>query len=501
MPNSEIPWGKIAVFDINHGGLTIAKHLLKSDAAVTAFDVYEKASPEKRAAYAEEYGVPVSNNPNEVTAGEYDIVCLPVHLNPENIYYKKAIEAGLPMITHHEIVGRMIRNDPRMRNIDLIEITGVRGKTSTAVLLAQMLSFKGSVVLHTSEGVTYWKNGDFERIEPGISITPAYIPDLLETAFERKYMPNTFIFEISLGFTGAQDIGVLTEARPDYMIAGGTLSSTDAKTKMISRSKEGSLFVINYEDLEILKNYIREDQEPVVFDDSGAAIENNTPTDVYLDVVTGKDGVQAVEIESSRTGIVFRAEIRDGYDINAYKTAMTAAIATALELDVPEMQVTEVIAHFEGVKGRMRTYEEDGRIMLDNANSGLTVASAETGLKYVLEKYTDKKSPDYDPEIQRDVILVIGEENKTVCEGLEPADTEKIITTYREKIQQLILVGDRFKQFARTKTAQSGEETQKPENDLFGSALFAENLKEGLQKAKDLSKEGDLIVAAVKCFR
>lgn len=139
--------------------------------------------------------------------------------------------------------------------------------------------------------------------------------------------------------------------------------------------------------------------------------------------------------------------------------------------------------------------------MLDNANSGLTVASAETGLKYVLEKYTDKKSPDYDPEIQRDVILVIGEENKTVCEGLEPADTEKIITTYREKIQQLILVGDRFKQFARTKTAQSGEETQKPENDLFGSALFAENLKEGLQKAKDLSKEGDLIVAAVKCFR
>ena len=60
MQQLEIPRGKIAVFDINHGGLPIAKQLLKSGATVTVFDVYEKSAPEKRAEYEKEYGFPVS---------------------------------------------------------------------------------------------------------------------------------------------------------------------------------------------------------------------------------------------------------------------------------------------------------------------------------------------------------------------------------------------------------------------------------------------------------
>jgi len=359
-----------------------------------------------------------------------------------------------------------------------------------------MLAYKNKVVLHTSEGLSYWEKEKKEGIAPGISITPAYIPDMIDLIISRGYKPDTFIFEISLGYTGAQDIGILTEAQPDYLIGGGTLSSTDAKTKLISRSKEGSLFVINYDDLETIEKFIRKDQELVVFDESGAGIEDQTPTDVYLDVVIGKDGTQAVDIESSRAGVFFRAELNDGYDIHSYKTAMAAAVATALESDISEAQITEVISSFSGVEGRMREYEENGRRILDNSNSGLTIHSAETSLNYMTEKYLNKKSPNYDADNIGDVWLIIGEEDKTVCEGLEPEDIETLLRNYAEMIQNTILVGSRIKSNMENQTnADSSEELK------FETALYADTFKDGMKKALENAKEGDIIIAAVKCFR
>lgn len=498
MPHPEIPWEKIAVFDINHGGLSIAKQLAKHGITAVAFDVYQKTPPEKVKEFADVSGIQTTANVSDLTE-DFDIVCLPVHLNPENEFYKKAAELELPMMTHHEMVGRLLRSDPRIADRYLVEITGVRGKTSTAVLLAQMLSYKNRVLLHTSEGMTFWDSGRYERIEPGISITPAYIPDLADMAFEKKYMPDTLIFEVSLGFTGAQDIGILTEAQPDYVIAGGALTSTDAKTKMISRSKEGSIFVINYDDLETVKDYIREDQELVVFDDYGTAVEEKTPTDVYVNITTGTDEELVADIESSRTGVFFRAPLSFGYDVNAYRTAMAAAVAAALELDVPESQIIEVISNFKGVKGRMKEYEENGRLILDNSNSGLTIETAETAIQYMLEKYMGKKSPEYDSSISRNITLVIGEDEKTVCEGLEPHDVEELIVNYRNEIQNVILVGKRMKPFTEIHSVHEGFE--KTEDEIFSKAGYADSFKKGLQEAFDISEDGDIIIAVVKCFR
>ena len=499
MPHPEIPWEKIAVFDINHGALAIADRLSKNEINAAAFDVYQKKSPEKMTAYADSYDFSVSADPIDLTA-DYDIVCLPVHLSPENEFVKKAAELGIPTITHHEMVGRLLKSDAEIKDRYLIEITGVRGKTSTAVLLARMLSYKNRILLHTSEGLTVWENGEYEWIEQGISITPAYIPDLVQIALDRKIQPNVFIFEVSLGFTGAQDIGILTEAQPDYMIAGGTLTSTSAKTNMISRSKPESVFVINYRDLEIFENYIREDQEQIVFDDSGAAVEENTPTDIYLNISLGKDDEPAAEIESSRTGIFFRAELGGGYDIDSYKTAMAAAVATALELDIPETVIADVISNFSGVKGRMREYTENGRLIMDNSNSGLTVSAAAAALEYMQDKYLDKKSTDYDSDIERTITAVIGADDKTVCEGLDPREVKEWIFKYGKDVLNLILVGTEIKEYM--KTSQDDEENKGEEMEsILMRVIYAENYKDGIQKALELTKDGGIIISAVKCFR
>ena len=497
MPYPEIPWEKIAVFDINHGGLSIADRLFKNGIAVAAFDVYRKKSQKNPGASADTCAFPVSADLNDLTK-DYDIVCLPVHLSPENEFAKKAAELGIPTMTHHEMVGRLLKTNPVIADRYLIEITGARGKTSTAVLLARMLSYKNRILLHTSEGLTIWENGEYDWIEHGISITPAYIPDLVQTAFDRKIQPEIFIFEVSLGFTGAQDIGILTDAQPDYKIAGGTISSTSAKMNMVSRSKQNGAFVINYRDLEIFENYVREDQEQIVFDDSGAAVEENTPTDIYLNISIGKDGEPAAEIESSRTGIFFRAELGGGYDIDSYKTAMAAAVAAALELDIPEAAIADVISNFSGVKGRMREYIKDGRLIMDNSNSGLTVSAAAAALEYMQDKYLDKKSIDYDTDIERAITAVIGADDKTVCEGLNPREVEEWIFKYGKEIQNLILVGAEIEEYMKTR---AGGENHDEDENIFRHAVYAENYKNGFQKALELSEEGGIIISAVKCFR
>lgn len=476
---AEIPWKKIAVLDINHGGLSIAKQLNAHGKAVTAFDVYQKMPPEKRAAEAEKCGVSIMTSEDGLTE-DFDIACLPIHLSPNNPFYKKAVAIGLPILTHHEMVGRLLQNDVRLSGRTLIEVTGVRGKTSTAVLTAQMLSCKSPVLLHTSEGMTLWDGGRFEQIAPGVSITPACIPELIDTACEKKGLPEILVFEVSLGFTGAQDIGILTDLEPAYPIAADTQTSTDAKTERIGRSKDNNVLIANYADLETVRPFLRDDRHVIVFDDSGAGIEEKMPTDVYLDITAGPDGGASADVESSRAGIVFRAALKSGYDVNAYKRAMAAAVAAALESDVPETCIVETLSAFDGVKGRMREYRENGCLILDNSNSGLTITTAGAAVEYMLEKYRDKK-PRSNSESRREITLVIGEEEKTVCEGLDPDGVEELLRTYREHIQNVIVVGERMKRFS--------------------DASFAGSFREGLLQAFQISEEGDIIIAVVKCFR
>ncbi|MCL2141341.1 MAG: coenzyme F430 synthase [Methanimicrococcus sp.] len=508
MPNSEIPWKKVAVFDLNHGGLTIAKHLASRGVSVTAFDTYGKMD---LAQLEKKFDLKMSNDPDFVGAEDFEIICLPIHLSPLNPFYKKAKQLEIPIISHHEIVGRLLRADRRLNDITLIEITGICGKTSTAVLLAQMLSADRKIAAHTSKGLMYWEENEVKHTEQSVSITPAHILDIIDIAFD-KFKPDTFIFEISLGFTGAQDIAILTEIDPEYTIAGNTITSTTAKTKMISGSKENSIFVVNDHDLEKVKKYIRSNQKIVVYDDTGDAAKDEVPTDVYLNISKLKDGQQTVDVESSGNDVCFRAKVSPGYDIFSYRTALSASIAAALEIGVTEQQITQAIESFSGIEGRMHEYEEGTRLVMDNSGSGLTIQTAQTALDYMIHKYLDKKSDYYDSNVKRDIYFVIGEEEKTVCEGLEPTGVAALVKAYEKDLCKVIFVGERLKKFAGEKELQKSlqkssqkklqNELQKEsDDDIIENVVFADTFKDGLKKALHDSKNDDIVITAVKCFR
>ncbi|WP_243466565.1 coenzyme F430 synthase [Methanosarcina mazei] len=238
---------KLAVLDLTHGGIPIAKKLAALGNDVSGVDVYGTVDPALLGELEEKYGIRCSKAPLPVS--EFDLLVAPVHLDSAYSMLEEARAAGKTILSHHEIVGKILKKNPWLSGTKIVEVTGVKAKTSTASLLADMLSRRFKVVLHTSRGLEVWDNGFHSSIYRGLSITPGSIltavEKSLEAGVEPDLKPEFFIFEISIGGTGTADFGILTTLSPDYGIANNTALASDAKLQLILNAKPGSALLIN----------------------------------------------------------------------------------------------------------------------------------------------------------------------------------------------------------------------------------------------------------------
>ena len=196
----------ILVLDTIHGGTVIGDALKEMGHNVFLVDVYRG-----------DCSHPSRISPDEAISRQYDLLIHPVHLDPE---YRLLREIPCPTIDHHEAV-RWILEKSR-KKIDTgpsIEITGARGKTTTASALATLM--EGSGILHTSRGTFRYPGEDFLT---RMSITPAS----LLTVDAWRNPGDWLIAEISLGFSGACDLAVLTSDE-DYLVAGGKRNAKTIK--------------------------------------------------------------------------------------------------------------------------------------------------------------------------------------------------------------------------------------------------------------------------------
>src|SRR3989304_6351876 len=133
---------RIAVLDLNHGGIIIARKLLNIAGSVTAVDVYNKFSPEELNCLEKE-GIKTSRDALDVRS--FDIVVAPVHLDSNYSMLPDANKNKIPVLSHHKAVG-MILSEYNLFDKTIIEITGTKAKTSTSMLLAEILSREKKVI-------------------------------------------------------------------------------------------------------------------------------------------------------------------------------------------------------------------------------------------------------------------------------------------------------------------------------------------------------------------
>ena len=165
-----------------------------------------------------------------------------MHLAPGNPALSQARKAKKRIITHHQAVGELLggREDPAM---EVFEVTGTHSKTSTALLLAMILSWQKKVLSHTTRGLEIWQDGKASLVEKGLSITPGNVIRATEAA--KSQGAAALICEVSLGGTGLADYGIITGLSGDYPIANATKWASTAKLQMLSLAKSGAKILAN----------------------------------------------------------------------------------------------------------------------------------------------------------------------------------------------------------------------------------------------------------------
>ena len=207
-------------------------------------------------------------------------------------------------------------------------------------------------------------------------------------------MGGWLVAEESLGVSGAGDLAVLTSGE-DYRIAAGKRSALAAKTESM---RDAPVAVVPG-GVRFDHRHLVDASDCVCWDGNRCSFDHN--------------------------GI--RGEFRNPLgELPAYRDALSLAAAALCALG----KDPSALAGFAGVEGRLSVTREDGILVVDNANSGTTAATTEEAAGYARSLAKGGG-----------ITLVIGEEDRTVCEGFPP---EAIAASIRKiHPDRLVLVGER----------------------------------------------------------
>ena len=205
---------KVLILDMTHGGAILAKRFIDRGDDVTCVDVYRIGTQELKDS-VRAMGARVEDT---VPQEEYDLHVAPMHCPDSFLGEAKCKER----LSFSRAVNMFID-----KKTFRIEITGVKGKTSTCYILSHILSKSGmKVFLHSSRGQGPWTIG--HQIECLKSIAPTSLLELPDEGYD------CIISEVSLGGSGKADIAVITNLIEDYGIAKNTRKASQAKAEIFT---------------------------------------------------------------------------------------------------------------------------------------------------------------------------------------------------------------------------------------------------------------------------
>ena len=308
----------ILVLDTIHGGKVIGEAFAVRGDHVDCVDVYRGESI-----------------PDVATAltRNYDLIVAPVHLDPDHplLHFSRA-----PVISHHEAVRRLLgENTPK----PMIEITGARGKTTTAHALAFLMGGPG--ILHTSSGTYRYPE---KTLLSQSGITPGSVLAAARMACD---IQGWLIAEESLGISCSGTMGIITSDE-DYFFAAGKKSARIAKATSAQYCKHLLLAgnipagcpgrVVHIEDVAICKG---------------------TECSLMLGGKTCRFSNPLLQLP--------------GYQ---YPLMIAAVAAMSMGID------PDPLSSFSALPGRMSTSYERGLLVVDNANSGTNLATTVEAARY-----------------------------------------------------------------------------------------------------------------------
>ena len=363
------------IVDVNHGALILAEEYLNLGYDVDVFDIYQKIkkSDDFRVKYQklkEKSGNKLNLFFEQPDFEKYDKIIAPIHcpIDVDFIPFTDAVSEIL-----EEKFGDIYKK--------IINITGVKGKTTTTSLINHILKDSYLTYLHNSNSG---------------SIAPPAILEVLNNLDVDKY--DFFIFETSLGLVRCK-YGVVTNVLENYKIAKGR---RDALTAKFGSLKNAEIAFINKRDVERYNLNINHKCLNVV-DSDRAEILSKYP----------------LRFEYSGNIFEFNKNI---FGLHFVENSLFAIEVCKNLVDVDEIK--ERLKTFT-IKNRMEIKEIDKKVLVKNINPGLDVKAIYYAIKYFLEVF--------------DGDVYIGGDFGVVCEEI---DIKKLSEVLKRFNCRYIFVGE-----------------------------------------------------------
>lgn len=432
----------VLVVDLTHGGVKIAVELEKLGQFenIYAYDIYNTLNENERNKL-DSYNIIIWNNEknvlNYLDLKDKDVELLvinPIHsyfnifdldnnINKnynntnkgDNINNKDNIIIG--ELTHHQGVNLILDKWKNTLNqkIPIIEVTGVKGKTSVVSMLKEVLIHKNPLVL-SSLGANLYKNGKKIILKKNISITPASILETVKLAkkiadpdcikideFGKLDKPHysieskgvndlnsdlcygACIFESSLGVTGLGDVGVLTNVVENYSIAKNSSNAKNAKEQVFNCD----IVIIEKETLEryysekINTDYNHNNYKinTFSFNDKNA---NLFAEKVEFDLKSTNIKIIYNNIKTNSGEIIGGDLIVDTFAPGEHHVLnVLATVSTALSCNIDKNIIINGLANFNGIKGRTSLKTKEKQIIIEEINPGINTKAIEKSISMI----------------------------------------------------------------------------------------------------------------------
>lgn len=380
------------VIDMTHGGVKIAVSLAKTGKNVLTYDVYNTMNSIDRK-MLDVYGIWIINDLSELKDYRGDMrVIHPIHLPlTHDEIIKNNPNLNYSFLTHHEIISQLLSDWGE--DIPKIEVTGVKGKTSSVFMLKEILNEKNPLIL-SSLGALLYENGKKIVLKKDISIAPANIKETVDLAYKvanpicriadgivesenlKKY--DSAIFESSLGASGIGDVGLLTNISENYTIAGGRLTAAEAKRqvfrcKTVVCAKE-SLDEYYFDVTHPKVNSFSLDDETanLYAEDVSYSLDMTEITARYKNVRTISDDI----LEGTLTVKTFAPG-------QHHVKNVLGVILTCLSLEIDENLIVSGLANYKGLTGRTTKRSNGDSIIIEEINPGINTDAVKQSVNMI----------------------------------------------------------------------------------------------------------------------
>ena len=417
----------ILVIDLNHGGVKIAVSLAKKGKSVYCFDIYNTIKNiEKR--MLDIYDIELIQLEDlEKFNGDLKVI-YPVHLpltSDEIRQYNPNL--NYTFITHHEAIAEILKDWGK--DINKIEVTGVKGKTSCVFMLKDILIDDNPLLL-SSLGALIYEDKKEIILQKNISITPANTKECIDLAYRlanpicggeiKNQIYNCAIFESSLGVSGIGDVGLLTNIVEDYPIAKNKSSASIAKKQVFKcdivccekESLDKYYSTIKHEKINSFS--LNDKTSNLYAENIDYSLDETTVNIVYNDIKT-KNG----ELISGKI------EIKTFAPGSHHILNVLGVVETALSLNIDAGRIIDGLRKYKGISGRTNKKIIENSTIIEEINPGINTKAIEASINML----------DNDPTY----IISIGGDYGITCEEIDEDAVANLINNLDEEI---ILTGE-----------------------------------------------------------